>query len=292
MLDCGAMIQAWTPRIVFLSHTHSDHVHFLSHYFVKRDEHASQSPPTVYLPEEGLNFVKAHLEAYQHMVDCGVGGGSNSKQVLSCSKMKWSDYLMPLKPDQDFMLTQPGNKFRIRTLKMHHRIPCLGYSISRIHSKLKEEYVGLSGKEIGQLNKNGVEITTETEEPFMCFMGDTTADVFELYPSIAGQHSIVVVECSFLDLPSKSAAERTMHTHWDHLQTTVASHPATMFLLTHFSLKYSTLKIRHLFQDLQQTYDNVHPMLVEREVKEAWEKSGEKGDIPRCKCRLCRDNSR
>ncbi|KAL3937437.1 MAG: hypothetical protein SGARI_002127 [Bacillariaceae sp.] len=302
MLDCGAMLQGWTPKLIFISHTHSDHVHFLSHYFVKRDANSSSqkapSPPTVYLPQESLEYVKAHLQAYQNMVECGVGvtDGSDKDETYEptatvsakTTAIDWSDYLIPVTPDEDIFISQGGgNKFRIRTLKMHHRIPCLGYSIHRIHSKLKEEFVGLPGKEIGQLKKNGVEITTETEEPFLCFMGDTTAKVFEDYPEIASEHSTIVVECSFLDIHSKQKALDTMHTHWDDLQQVIASHPDTMFLLTHFSLKYSTLKIRQLFRDLQKTYDNVHPMLIEREVEQQWEKSGEEGDVPRCQCRMC-----
>ena len=151
-----------------------------------------------------------------------------------------------------------------------------------------EQYKGLPSREIGQLRKAGVQITTVEEEPFLCFMGDTTAKVFRDYPDILNQHSTVMVECSFIDEKSRQRAATTKHTHWDDLRPFIAAHPGTMFLLTHFSLKYSTLSLRRFFRDQQLIYDNIHPMLIEREVEEQWRHTGEEGPVPRCNCRICR----
>jgi ribonuclease Z len=288
MLDCGALIQGWTPKCIFLTHTHSDHVHFLSHFLVKNLEEQT-APPKVYLPRESLPFVKAHLEAYQAMIECGTDSGMDTATPI----WKIDDYLHPLQPNDEFIIQQGGgNQFRVCTLQMHHRIPCVGYSIFRITHKVKDEYVGMSGKEIGQLKRGGVEITTEHEEPFLCFLGDTTAKVFEFHPEILQHHHTIVTECSFLDTTSRQRAQETTHMHWDDLQPYVASNPNIMFVLTHFSLKYSTLNIRQFFRDLQQSiYDNVHPMLIERDVEEEWARtaSNQKGnEVPRCLCRICR----
>ncbi|KAG7340810.1 metallo-beta-lactamase superfamily protein [Nitzschia inconspicua] len=287
MLDCGAMIQGWTPKVIFLTHVHSDHVHFLSHFLVKNIEN-STAPPMVYLPKESLPYVKAHLEAYRAMISCGISGEDEDNPM----DINLDDYLYPLNPKDEFIIHQAGaNKFRVRALQMHHRVPCLGYSIFRISSKLKQEYVGLSAQEIGQLKRNGIEITVEEEEPFLCFLGDTTVKVFEYHPEILQQHHTVVTECSFLDAASYQRAIQTTHMHWDDLQPHVASHPDTMFLLTHFSLKYPTLSIRQLFRNAQFFYQNVHPMLIEREIDEQWAKSNNETDNeevpPKCLCRIC-----
>lgn len=204
--------------------------------------------------------------------------------------------LRATKPGEDLLVSHGGNRFRVRTLRMTHRIPCLGYSIFRLRNVLKEEYKGLPGKEIGRLKKQeGIEVTTVVEEPYLCFLGDTTAGVFDEYPELLEEHSgsgsTVVVECTFLDAGSRQRAETTMHTHWDDLQPHIASNPGTMFLLTHFSLKYSSLSLRRFFRDQQVVYDNIHPMLVEREIEEQWRKAGEDGDPPRCNCRICRRNN-
>jgi len=290
LFDCGAMVQEWKPRLIFLTHTHSDHVHFLFRF---KDE---ERPPTIYLPEASVPFVESCIKAYQEMTDCclteaeevaatATATVASLQETRETPKLEY--VLRPTKPDEDIFFSSGGSKFRMRTLNMVHRIPCLGYSIFKLQSRLKEEYTGLPSKEIGQLRKNGVEITTLEEEPYLCFMGDTTAKVFTNYPEILNQHSTVIVECSFIDAKSRQRAETTKHVHWDDLQPHIASHPGTMFVLTHFSLKYSTLSLRRFFQDQQLIYDNIHPMLIEREIEEQWRSTGEKGDPPRCKCRVC-----
>lgn len=277
--DCGAVVQEWKPRFIFLTHTHSDHVQCL---FQFREE---DRPPTVYLPEESLAYVENWFRAFEAMTECG----SLAEDETNTKKAQL--LLKGTKPDQDVFFSQGGNKFRMRTLKMTHRIPCLGYSIFRLKSRLRDEYTGLPSREIGRLRKSGVDVTTIEEEPVLCFMGDTTAKVFVDYPEIPKQHSIVVVECTFIDAESLQRAEMTRHAHWDDLQPHIASNPQTMFVLTHFSLKYSTLSLRRFFGDQQVIYDNIHPMLVEREIEDQWSKAGEEGKPPRCKCRMCRDQT-
>ena len=290
LFDCGARVQTWKPRKIFLTHAHSDHVHFLMRF---RDE---DRPPTIYLPEASVPFVEACMKAYQEMIDCASSTPTTNeeeeKEKTATSKrpIKKVEYVLrATKPDEEIFFSQGGHKFVMRTLNMDHRIPCLGYSIFKIQNRLKDEYRGLPGKEIGQLRKSGVEITTTKEESYLCFMGDTTAKVFQDYPEILNYHKILVVECSFIDEKSGERAKTTKHMHWDDLRPIVASHPETMFVLIHFSLKYSTLSLRLFFHRQQLLYDNIHPMLIEREVEEQWNMTGKQGPVPRCNCRVCRD---
>jgi len=277
LFDCGAMVQEWKPRIIFLTHTHTDHVHFLFRFM------DGQPPPVIYLPEASLPFVQACVKSYQEMTDCSLLQENSQQQTNTTYDLR------PLKPDEDIFFVQGGTKFRIRTLCMTHRIPCLGYSIFKLRSRLKEEYTGLPSKEVGQLRKKGFVVTTLEEEPFLCFMGDTTSKVFTDYPEILNQHSTVIIECSFIDAKSRDKADSSKHVHWDDLQPHISSHPDTMFVLIHFSLKYSTLYLRRFFRDQQRIYDNIHPMLIEEEIEKQWRKSGD-GDHPRCRCRICRDS--
>lgn len=272
LFDCGTRVQPWKPHTIFLTHTHSDHVH---HLFRFREK---DRPPTIYLPKAGVPFVEACLKAYQEMIDCESSTNEPGETPTQ------ADYILrATQPNEEFVVSQGGNKFVVRTLSMDHRIPCLGYSIFKLQSRLKDEYKGRN--DIRELRKSGVQVTTTEEKPLFCFLGDTTASVFEQYPELPRQHSVVVVECSFIDDQSKERATITKHMHWDDLQPIVAAHPATMFVLIHFSLKYSALKLRNFFRE--QQYDNIHPMLVEREVEEQWKATGEEGPCPTCRCRVC-----
>lgn len=282
LFDCGALVEGWKPKVVFLTHTHSDHVHFVTHIS------DPDNPPMVYLPAEAEPFVSAHIVAYKEMIECTTqaetqNGGSYPQDCI----------LRPTKPGEEITFRQGGTSFVVRTLKMNHRISCLGYSIFKMQEKLKEEYKGIPGREIGRLRKSGVQVTESQEEPFICFMGDTTSTVFQDHPEILKQHKVVVVECSFIDEGSIERAKITTHMHWNGLRPYVAANPKVLFLLTHFSLKYSSLKLREFFCEQQEQYDNIHPMLVEEEIEEIWSRkktdSAEAlGTLPRCMCQLCK----
>jgi ribonuclease Z len=280
MFDVGARVQTWKPGIIFLTHTHADHVHYLTHV---GDE---SNPPTVYLPEEAAPFVQAYLVAYRQMTDCKVTMMTMTTEEEE-NEGRGSCVLRPTKPGEDIVIQQGGSDYVVRTVAMDHRVPCLGYSIFKKIRRLKEEYIGMPGAEIGRLRRQGVEVTVVShEEPLLCFMGDTTAVALERHPELLRQHRFI--ECSFIDDASRDNAVTTKHMHWEDLRPHVEAHPDTMFLLTHFSLKYSCLTLRNFFCEQQEKYDNIHPMMVEEEVTESWKSEGEP---PRCKCRLCRNTS-
>jgi ribonuclease Z len=281
LFDCGALVEGWKPKVVFLTHTHSDHVHFITH--ISDDE----NPPMVYLPAEAEPFVSAHIRAYKEMIECetqseGENGGTYQQDCI----------LRPTRPGEEITFRQGGTNFVVRTLKMSHRIPCLGYSIFKIQEKLKAEYKGVPGREIGLLRKRGVEVTESQEEPFICFMGDTTSEVFREHPEILDQHKVIVVECSFIDEGDIERAKITTHMHWNDLKPYVEANPEVLFLLTHFSLKYSSLKLREFFCEQQEQYDNIHPMLVDEEIEEIWSRKKNTSEglktPPKCMCQVCR----
>lgn len=274
MFDCGALVSKWTPKRIFLSHTHFDHVQYLTHMRSKNN------PPKVVLPVGAAPFVKAHLKAYQEMIDCCPTEGESANAVRDI-------LLFPTGPDEEFVFPQGGDEYICRTVACHHRIECLGFSIFRRKKTLKKEFVGLPGLEIGRLRKEGVEITTSDEEPFVCFLGDTTKKVFERYPLLLKQHKIVIVECSFIDDKSEQRAKETKHLHWDDLKPYVEDNPQILFVLIHFSLKYKSLELRRFFVD-QSRHKNIHPMLIESEIEDEWKKAGIDGTImPRCNCFVC-----
>jgi ribonuclease Z len=278
MFDCGALVQGWKPRILFLTHTHTDHAHFLPH--IKN----ADRPPLIYLPKEAEPFAKAFVKAHQEMGDCMTEAESQQGGTYQI------DHIMrPTEPGEEISFSQGGKEFIVRTLKMDHRVPCLGYSIFKLKKSLKQEFVGKPGREIGRLRKEGVEVNDTREEPFLCFLGDTTAAVFASHPEILRQHRVIVVECSFIDEGSVKRAETTKHMHWNDLEPHIEDHPDIYFVLIHFSLKYSTLSLRKFFCEKQRKYQNFHPMISDEEVEEHWKKadSANAEDMPRCRCKLC-----
>jgi len=281
--DCGALVEGWQPKVVFLTHTHGDHSHYLTH--VRNED----NPPLIFLPVEANPFVQSYMDAYQEMIEC--------THLPSCSEDdsgKNKDFaLRPVQAGEEIAIHNRGSDFVVRILQMDHRISCVGYSIFKVQNKLKKEYEDMPGKEIGMLKKKGVEVTEPYQEPFLCFLGDTTSKVFKLHPEILEQHQTIVVECSFIDEGSLDRASATTHMHWFDLKPVVERNLGIFFILTHFSLKYSSLELRQFFCEQQSFFDNIHPMLIDEEVEEIWARrfqkdSTEQGKAPKCMCRLCR----
>lgn len=289
MFDCGALVEGGglrQPRVIWMTHTHSDHVFTLAHFTHRRELEDQKGPPMqVFLPQKALPFVESYLKSYGELVTMEKQEeGKESKPLYK---------LIGVTPNQEISIRHGGKDFVVRVVECVHRVDCVGYSVFEIQKKLKEEYVGLEGKEIGQLRKQGIDIYNESAAPFVCYLGDTTAQVFHKHPEILQQHSVIVVECSFLDEASQQSAIRTMHMHWDDLKPLVLAHPETLFVLTHFSLKYSVTYLRDFFNG--QETNNLHPMLVEQEIQEEWDKRRSQqpsdaeveADPPRCRCFVC-----
>jgi ribonuclease Z len=348
LLDCGVPIQQWTPRQVFLSHTHSDHVHYLTRVNNNNNSNSQQGGgkckqhppppppiPLVFLPAKAVSFVERYLRAHQEMIDCKTVMESQDQESQNNDVNNGDDYdrgmleLRPTLPGEEIVLNGVGGGGRtyfVRTVECHHRIDTLGFSVFRKAKQqprvLKDEYIGLSGKEIGRLVKEGkvdvfmpaaaaaattsTEQLQDTDEAVFCFLGDTTHHVFEMHPEILSQHSIIIVECSFIDEKDLSRAAQTKHMHWNHLRPFVEAHPDILFVLIHFSLKYSSLELRRFFCNVSSRHQNIHPMLIQQDVESDWNKSQsssskgedkrgrrqegeEEGETapPVCNCRIC-----
>lgn len=299
MFDCGALVDGGglrQPRTIFLTHTHSDHIFTLAHFTHSRVAQQQQHPIQVYVPKRALSLIQNYLEAYAKMItmdlESGEDNASDSEQGLSHIDKKKATYeLMGVEPGEEFSIRNGGKEFLIRVVECVHRVDCLGYSVFERQHTLKEEFRGLPGKDIGQLRKQGVEINEFSWEPFLCYLGDTTAQVFAKHPEILQEHSIIVVECSFLDDKSQDNAVRTKHMHWFDLKPIVDAHPTILFVLTHFSLRHAGIFLRTFFNEESTTSRNVHPMLVKEELQEEWEAHRTLGNPPGppgCECFVCR----
>ena len=139
-----------------------------------------------------------------------------------------------------------------------HSVPCLGYLFGSETHRLRPEYSQLSGPEIRDLRQSGQEITTPHSTPIFAFLGDTTAATLAAEPEwLRNGVSVVITECSFLYEEHRNVAERTKHTIWGDLESVVRKWPETMFVLMHFSLRYSDADVAAFFRDLPDCPRNI-----------------------------------
>ncbi len=222
--DAGAIISSAKPRYVFITHTHADHCFRVTHLTSR------QVVPTFFVP--------AGLEPLvMKFVLAGAQLSGNSEHLdweKNCE-------IRGVAHGETFLL----KNIRVRVAAMDHSVATVGFGISRVKSKLRDEFKHLSGPEIARLRKER-DVTEELEERLFFFCGDTTPAVFAKSEWILS-YPVVVTECSFLFEEDEDKAAQSKHTLWRDLRPVVLAHPATRFVLIHFSMRYDKPTIRAFF---------------------------------------------
>lgn len=142
-----------------------------------------------------------------------------------------------------------------------HSVPCLGYLFSAVTHRLRPELRGLPGEQLRALRERDGpgSLTRPVRTPVFAFLGDTTAATLAAGPwwltgdgegEEEGPVRVVITECSFLREEHRPQADRTKHTIWGDLEKVVRRFPRTVFVLTHFSLRYSDGEVRRFFEQM------------------------------------------
>lgn len=126
----------------------------------------------------------------------------------------------------------------VRAFPTFHRLPSQGYILYETRKKLKPEFVGRQGTELGALRKQGVVLEDVIETPVLAYTGDTLPEALA-HPEVQ-KAEVLIAECTFLG-PSVSVEEarRRGHTHLDELRPYVKGRTYENLYLFHFSDRYT-----------------------------------------------------
>lgn len=223
--DLGA--QPWTfmgtPNW-FVSHTHMDHMLALPAYVARR-RMMLMEPPTIYLPEEGVEMVRDLLAVYSRL----------DRGRLPCN-------LIGLAPGDEVELSR---ELVVTVSKTFHTVPSRGYVVWERRKKLKPEYLKLSGEEIRDLNRAGVEISNEIRIPKLAYLGDSTIRGLDECPAMY-EASVLILEATFV-APShrKEAIRKFGHIHLDDLKSRREKFKNELIIASHFSSRYHEKEIEY-----------------------------------------------
>jgi ribonuclease Z len=218
VLDMGRCSStAVNHATVLVSHGHLDHAGALAQHASRRAM-LGMSEATYVVP-------KAIAEDVERLFNAAgkLDGQAIPRRVVA------------LEPGEEFAL--PARK-RVRPFATFHRVPSQGYTVWETRRKLRDEFRGTPGPELGRLRARGVEIDASHEVALLCFTGDTRVEVLERTPEIR-QAETAIIETSFLDDRVAVSDARMMgHIHLDEVVARLELLPRTDVVFSHFSARY------------------------------------------------------
>ena len=218
--------QALRINHVLLSHGHMDHAAGVAYYFSQRDfqgigdgvmlaAHALVGPLT------GLMAAVAEVEGHpspHRFVGMGDGDDYEIRRGLLA-----------------------------RAFSTRHLGTSLGFAVIEVRHKLKDEYLDLTGPEIVELKKRGVEIARRVEIPLVAYLGDTAKANYSALPHVRDARALLI-ECTFFDDDHVSRARAGRHLHVTDLPEVLEGCNNERIVITHVTRRTNLAEARKILR--------------------------------------------
>lgn len=263
VLDAG-MVTNRTPNAIFITHSHVDHSWQLPWIFgcrtakIKGFEHLAGRP--VVAPASAWPML-CQLEQACHNLSVG----NMDEDGWSQDKILQEQGVHPIRVQAGQRIEVPGLKdVEVQTMPCYHPAETVAFGFTEMKEKLKIEYQGLAGKDIGTLRKQGVQIYERVRAPRVVFFGDTHIGALQDHCEWK-EYPIVIVECTiFPDIvdalthetyrgvqKASETARAIGHVDWDALLPVIRSHPDNFFIVIHTSQALRAQALMVLERDIK-----------------------------------------
>jgi ribonuclease Z len=225
--------------VVLVSHGHLDHVGAITQHAARR---------ALMKMSEGVYLVPRVLVAAVERIFNAAGeldGNPIPHRVV------------PIEPGGDFAL---GTTRFVRPFPTFHRVPSQGYTVWERRHRLRSEFRGRRGEELGRLRAEGVAIDEPHDVPILSFTGDTRVEALERVPELASAVTLIL-ETSFLDARVSVGDAREMgHVHLDEVLERHELFAQRDIVFSHFSARYMP-------EEVQQILDSRLPETLRGRVR-------------------------
>jgi len=212
---------------ILLTHGHMDHAAGIAYYLSHR-KFCGMPAGTILAPENLLQPIRDIIKAW--------GWLDGNKIPVK---------LVGVKPGDEYQI-KPNLFARVFPTK--HSKGSVGFSVIEKRKKLKPEYIGLTGPQIVELKKQGIEIDNPLEIPIVSYLGDTQYVDFSQLKYIA-ESKILIAECTFYEDEHSGRASAGKHMHIDDFTTLLKNLNNEHIIVTHTTLRTPMREIRKILKN-------------------------------------------
>jgi ribonuclease Z len=221
---------------VFLTHGHMDHAAGIAYYFSQR-MFLDNPPGHLYVPEILVDPIRRLLRIW-----ADIDGNEPPANIHA------------VQPGVDVVLRRD---LIVRPFAVEHPclrrgrgfVPALGYAAIEVRHKLIDEYQNLTGPQLVELKKQGIQITRRVEMPLVAYCGDTAAGEF-LKLDCVRNCKVLLLECTFVDPDHLDRARAGGHMHVSDLPAILRTLDNERIVLIHLSRRTALADARTMLRNV------------------------------------------
>jgi len=212
---------------VLLTHGHMDHAAGIAYYLSHRN-FCGQSPGTILASETLLAPIRQIIDAW---------GRLDGNKIPA--------NLVAVKAGDEYKI-KPNLVARVFPTK--HSRGSVGFSVIEKRKKIKPEYAKLTGPQIVELKRQGIEIDNPLEIPIVSYLGDTQyADFSQL--EYVRRSKILIAECTFYEDEHCGRAQAGRHMHVTEFALLMEKLENEHIIVIHTTQRTPMREIRRMLKD-------------------------------------------
>ncbi len=212
---------------ILLTHGHMDHAAGIAYYLSHRN-FSGQSPGTILAPGNLLGPIREIIDAWSRL---------DGNEIPA--------NLVGVKAGDEYQI-KPNLFTRVFPTK--HSKGSVGYTVIEKRKKIKPEYAKLTGPQIVELKKQGIEIDNPLEIPIVTYLGDTQHVDFSQLQYIV-ESKILIAECTFYETEHSVRAEAGRHMHINEFAELIEKLQNQHIIITHTTQRTPMREIRRILKE-------------------------------------------